>query len=408
MPFYNCKFINDDGSLSKKTIFSDSKKDLKEKYLNSNVKLISIRRNLLKGITYIDFFKKKIKYTEFLLFNQKLITLLKSGVPFLRSIEIILSNTEKGNFKEILKKVYNDIKNGIQISDAFSSVQIPFINIYRATLLAGEKSGNLESLLEKFNEYLEKISNLRKKVFSSLAYPVILLVFMFLMLFLILVFAIPKFEEFYRGFNADLPRMTGILISLSVWLKDNIAFIIIFFIFVYFFLKFSEKRFGLIIFDRIKVRIPFIGKIIEENSLSVFSRTLAILISGGIPVPDATEIAVETFSNRFLYMQIRDIPDEIREGNLLSQALESVSFIPGIMVEVIRVGETSGSLTEVLEKNGDYYENTINTKINSLISLIEPIMIIILGLVIAFMLISIYLPIFNLVNVVESVDKFGG
>ncbi len=408
MPFYNCKYITDDGSVIKKVVFADSKSELTKSNANSNEKLISIRRNLFKGITYIDLFKKKIKYTEFLLFNQKLITLLKSGVPFIRAMEIILSNTDKGNFKEILKKVYHNIKNGVQISDAFISNQLPFINIYRATLLAGEKSGNLEVLLEKFNVYLEKISNLKKKVFSSLAYPVILLVFMFLMLFLILVFAIPKFEEFYSGFNADLPKMTGILIGFSVWLKNNILIIILFFLLIYFFLKILEKRFGFIIFDKMITKIPYIGKIVEENSLSVFSRTLAILISGGIPVPESTEIAINTFSNRYMFKNIESIPDKIREGMLLSQTLENVKFVPGIMVEIIRVGETSGSLVEVLEKNGDYYENTINTKINSLISLIEPIMIMILGLVIAFMLISIYLPIFNLVNVVDNVGKFGG
>ncbi len=408
MPFYNCKFITDEGLLKKSTIFADSKSELKKSRLNSSEKLISVRRNFFKGIAYIDIFKKKIKYTEFLLFNQKLITLLKSGVPFIKSINIILENTKKGNFKEILKSVQSDIRNGIQISDAFSSEQIPFINIYRATLLAGEKSGNLESLLEKFNNYLEKISNLKKKVFSSLAYPVILLVFMFLMLFLILIFAIPKFEEFYRGFNAELPVITGTLISFSIWLKNNFLLLVLLVMILIFCLKIIERRFGFIIFDRIKVKLPFIGRIIQENSISVFSRTLAILISGGIPVPESAGIAVQTFSNRYLFRMIRNIPTEIEEGKLLSQTLEKVDFIPGIMVEVVRVGETSGSLVDVLEKNGDYYENTINTKVNSLISLIEPIMIVILGLVIAFMLISIYLPIFNLVNVVDSVDKIGG
>lgn len=408
MPFYNCKFITDEGNLKKKIIFADSKNELKKNSHDSNEKLISVRRNYFKGITYIDFFKKKIKYTEFLLFNQKLIILIKSGVPFINAMKIILGSTKKGNFREILKKVQSDIKNGIQISDAFSSEQLPFINIYRATLLAGEKSGNIESLLEKFNEYLEKISNLKSRVFSSLAYPVILLTFMFLMLFLILIFAIPKFEEFYKGFNADLPALTGILISTSIWIKNNIAMILLFLIFLYFLLKTVERKFGIIIFDRLKTKLPFVGKIIEENSLAVFSRTLAVLISGGIPIPESSEISIKTFSNRFLFSKVKNIPHEIREGKLLSQTLEDIDFIPGIMVEVVKVGETSGSLIEVLEKNGDYYENTINTKINSLVSLIEPIMIIVLGLVIAFMLISIYLPIFNLVNVVDSVDKFGG
>lgn len=405
MPFYNCRFIDDTGQILKKTIFSDNKEDIKKIYTDSNRKIISIKRNFLKGITYLELFASKISYTEFLLFNQKLITLLKSGVSFINAIEIIIKNTPKGNFREILNKVETDIRNGVQISDAFSSKQIPFINIYRATLLAGEKSGNLEDLLEKFNIYLEKISNLKKKVFSSLSYPVILFVFMFLMMFAILVFAIPKFSEFYKGFNAQLPGITKTMIGISTFLQNNILLILSIFFLIYLFLKFLERKSNIVIFDRMKIKIPFIGNIIRDNSLAVFSRTLSILISGGIPVPESVEIAVNTFTNEYFYSNIKDIPSNIREGNLLSDSLEEVVFIPDIMVEVIRVGETSGNLIDVLDKNGDYYENTINAKINSLISLIEPIMIVILGLVIAFMIISIYLPIFNLVNVVDSVDR---
>ncbi|MCK5005179.1 MAG: type II secretion system F family protein [Candidatus Aminicenantes bacterium] len=404
MPFYNCKFMDEKGLILKRTIFSDSRNELRKNYENSDKKLVSIRRNIFKGITYIDLFSSKISYTEFLLFNQKLSTLLKAGISFIKSIGIIINNTEKGNFKEILKKVEADINNGIQISDAFSSEKIPFVNIYRATLLAGEKSGNLEELLEKFNIYLEKISTLRKRVFSSLAYPIIVFVFMFLMMFTILVFAIPKFSDFYRGFNAELPGITKTMIEISNFIQSNLLFIIITIIILYFILKYVENKFDVVIFDLMKIKIPFIGSIISENNMAVFSRTLSILLQGGIPVPESTEIAVKTFTNKYFVKKIKTVPEKIKEGMLLSQALAEVKFIPNLMVEIVEVGESSGNLIGVLEKNGDYYENSINTKINSLISLIEPIMIVILGIVIAFMLISIYLPIFNLVNVVDSVE----
>jgi len=397
--------MDEKGVIRKQTIFSDSKNELRKHYENTEKKLISVRRNYLKGITYMDLLSSKIGYTDFLLFNQKLSTLLRAGISFMKSIGIIVKNTEKGNFKEILKKVEIDINNGIQISDAFSSDKIPFVNIYKATLLAGEKSGNLEELLEKFNIYLEKISNLRKRVFSSLTYPIIVFVFMFLMMFAILVFAIPKFSDFYRGFNAELPGITRTMIDISTFIQDNLLFIALFFILLYIVLKYIERKFDIPIFDRIKVKIPFIGRIIAENSFAVFSRTMSILLQGGIPVPESSEIAIKTFTNKYFYKKIESVPEKIKEGMLLSQALEEVNFIPDIMVEIVEVGESSGNLIEVLEKNGDFYENSINTKINSLISLIEPIMIVILGIVIAFMLISIYLPIFNLVNVVDSVDS---
>ena len=156
-----------------------------------------------------------------------------------------------------------------------------------------------------------------------------------------------------------------------------------------------------IIIDQAKIRIPFLGRVIHENAIAVFARTLAILISGGIPVPDSAEIAVETFANKFYYSQVRSVPEKIRQGNLLSDVLEEIAIMPRILVEMIRVGETSGNLTAVLDESADYYERSIDSKINALISLIEPVIIISLGMVIAVMLVSVYLPIFSSIRVIQ-------
>jgi type IV pilus assembly protein PilC len=331
-----------------------------------------------------------------------LITLLKAGVSFIKAMEIIIKNMRDGNFKDILIQIESDIKNGVQISDAFSSSQIPFKKIYRASLLAGERSGNLESVLEKFNTYLEKVTNLRRKTFSSLSYPIILFVFMVTMVLLILLYAIPKFSSFYESFRAGLPATTTMLISIAEFAQKNIHYFVLPILILYVSLKLVERSSEKIaIMDYLKYKIPFIGRIIVENAMAIFSRTLSILISGGIPVPESTAIAVETFSNRYFFIQVKDIASKIKEGNLLSDVLSEVDFIPGMMVEVVRVGESSGNLPEVLNKNADYYENAINLKVNTIISLIEPVLIIFLGLVIAFMLISVYLPIFQTIQVVR-------
>lgn len=402
MPYYNCTFVNDRGSYTKRVIFSESKKELLDSFASADEKLLSARRDFLKNPNITKMFSRKLGYFDFLLFNQKMITLLRSGVTFIRALDIIVANLKRGNMREILSKCHNDIKNGIQISDAFSSNSIPFQKIYKASLLAGERSGNLESILERFNSYLEKISNLRRKVISSMTYPVILFVFMISLVLIILIYAMPKFASFYDDFEAELPLATEYLISTAQYLKDNIFIIAGFIGLVIIILKTIERFFEhIIIFDYIKTRIPFIGKIIVENAMTVFSRTLAILIGGGIPVPEATQIAVETFSNKYFRYQVRDVPQQIREGKLLSDVLSEVNFIPGVLVEVIRVGESSGNLVDVLNENADSFENSIDAKISALISLIEPILIVVLGLVIAFMLVSIYLPIFNTVNVVR-------
>lgn len=402
MPYYKCTFVNDEGKYSRRVIFADSKEELRTNYANADEKLLKLRKVWIQDTSNIRLLSRKIKYFDFLLFNQKMITLLKSGVSFVKGLEIILRNLKRGTLKEVLTRTDNDIKNGIQISDAFASNQIPFQKIYSASLLAGERSGNLENILERFNTYLEKVANLRRKVMSSLSYPVILFLVMVAMVLIILIYAIPKFASFYEDFDAELPEMTQFFISVGEWLQRHFSLIVILIAAVYFGIKILERMNPhIIIMDRMKLKIPFIGKIIVENAITVFSRTLAILVSGGIPVPEATQIAVETFSNKYFSWQVRDVPEKIKEGNLLSDVLSEVDFIPGVLVEVTRVGESSGNLEDVLNENADAFENSIDAKVNSLISLIEPILIVCMGIVIAFMLVSVYLPIFSTVDIVR-------
>ncbi len=402
MPYYNCKFISDSGGYIKKTLFADSKQVLRENYANADEKLLSVKKAFLHDDLTIKVLTKKVSYFEFLRFNQKMITLLRAGVSFVRGLEIVTENLKKNTLKEVLMKTLGDIKNGIQISDAFASELLPFQKIYRASLLAGEKSGNLETILKQFNSYLDKIATLKRKVISSMTYPVLLISFMFGMVALILIFAIPEFAKFYENFDAELPFFTRILIDTGNYLQARWITIVLVVVGVYGGVRLLEKaRRDIIIRDYLKLKLPFIGGIIVENSMTVFSRTLAILIGGGIPVPEATQIAVETFSNRYMFSKIKDIPTKIKEGNLLSEVLKEIKFVPPEMLEVIKVGETSGNLTDVLNENADAFENAIDAKINALISLIEPILIIVIGVVIAFMLVAVYLPIFSSVDIIK-------
>jgi len=403
MPYFNCVFVNDEGKYITRTIFAENKQELWRLYSGTDEKLLKINRFYLKkDLTIPKLIARKIRAFDFLLFNQKMITLLKSGLTFSKGLEIILKSTQKGTLREVLTRANTDINNGVQISDAFSSSQIPFQKIYSASLLAGERSGQLASILAQFNTYLEKIANMRRRVFSSLAYPVVLFTVMIAMVFIILVYAIPKFSAFYQDFDRELPGTTQFFVSVGQFLQNNIFLILGITMAAYASIKLIERlKPHLVILDRLKLKIPFIGKVIVENAITVFSRTLAILVFGGIPVPESTEIAVGTFTNKYFIKQTEDLPANIREGNLLSDSLAEVDFIPNVLVEVIRVGETSGNLVVVLNENADSFENAIDAKVNSLISLIEPILIVCMGVVIGFMLISVYLPIFSTVDVVR-------
>jgi len=402
MPNYRCTFVDEQGHYSTREHFAESKAELRASLTRSEEKLIGIRSLWYRDLSLHKAFQRKVGYTEFLLFNQELITLLKAGIPIIRALEIIFQNIRPGNLRAIINKAGSSIRSGTQISEAFASPQIPFHKIYKASLLAGEKSGHLEQVLEKFNVYLSKLTNLRRKIVGSLTYPIILLLFMIVMVLVVSVFVIPKFASFFADMDAQLPSLTLFFITLTEFLRQNIVWITVLLIVFFVVVKLVERVAPqVVIIDQLKIKVPFIGRIIHENAVAVFARTMAILVSGGIPVPDAAEISVETFANRFYYNRVRDLPEKIRQGNLLSEILEQVAFIPRILVEMVRVGETSGNLTAVLDESADYYERSIDNKINTLISLIEPVIIIVLGLVVALMLVSVYLPIFSTIRVIQ-------
>jgi type IV pilus assembly protein PilC len=402
MPYYRCTFVDEQGHYSDREHYAENLTELKASLAGIDEKLIGIRNLWFKDFSLQKLFNRKISYTEFLLFNQEMIALLKAGIPMIRALEIIIENTRISRLREIISKAAGNIRNGMQISEAFSSAQIPFNKIYKASLLAGERSGHLEQILEKFNIYLSKLTNLRRKIVGSLTYPIILLLFMFVMVLVISVFVIPKFAVFFENLDAQLPPLTMLFIALTQSLRENIVLFTALVILAFMSIKLLEYyNPRVIIIDQAKIRMPFIGRVMHENAIAVFARTLAILLSGGIPVPDATEIAIETFDNRYYYSKIRAIPEKIRQGNLLSGVLDEIAIIPRILVEMIRVGETSGNLTAVLDESADYYERSIDSKINTLISLIEPVIIIALGIVIAMMLVSVYLPIFSIIRVVQ-------
>lgn len=402
MPYYKCTFLNDAGQFTHRTIFSDNKMEIRKNFERADQKLVKIRTDFLRGFSLFKIFARKVGYSEFLAFNQKLIVLLKSGVSFIQAMDLIVKNLKEGTLKEILKKTQTDIHNGIPISDAFSSSQIPFHRIYRATLFAGEKSGNIESLLEKFNVYLQRLTQLRRKTFSSLMYPLLVLTAMLVMVFVILVWVVPVFSEFYSEFDAELPGITLLLISVANFFKDHIFWILGGVLAVFLTIHFIQKHAREFYFiDLLMLKLPFIGMVFYENAMSVFSRTLSILISGGIPVPESLGVAVGTFSNRYFAMKVADLPTKIKEGVLLSDTLSEVDIFPPIMTDMIRIGESSGNLVEVLDQNADYFESTIDTRINTFVSLIEPVLLLLLALGVMFMLVAVYLPIFNSARVVQ-------
>ncbi len=403
MPHFNCTFIDERGRLSRRVLIADSREQLLRSGSQGEHKLIRVRRRR-NPAALLPWIRRSGRFSgsDFLLFNQQLIALLKSGLSFLRSLETIIENTPKPQVREILAEAAERIRSGEPVSRAFSGSSIPFADIYRASLLAGENSGQLEAVLERFNHYLGKVSGLRRKVFSSLAYPVVLLIFMTAMILVVMLYVIPRFSGFYTDMDAQLPLITTLFTSVGQFLQKQLPLIVGLLAGVWLLLTFiARKNRDFTWTSALKLRLPFTGMLMLENALVVFIRTLTILLRGGIPVPEAAAVAVETFDNRHLRAAFRGLPDKIRSGMQLSQAMQGMPLVPGILIEMIKVGETSGNLVRSLDESAEYYESTIDSRISTLISLIEPVIIIFMGLVIAFMLLSVYLPIFSIIRVIQ-------
>lgn len=342
---------------------------------------------------------RSVSMEKFLHFNQELLTLVKAGLPITQSFDIMLERQKDELFREILTDVRDKIKSGVALSDAFASYGDMFPPIYATSLRAGERSGDLEGVLRRFLRYQKMILNLRKKVISALIYPAVLVILMSGLIFVMLTWVIPKFSEFFTGFNAELPIFTRFLISFSRGLADNLLLTIgIGIVVIFGFRRWITTR-GRLSWDWIKLRIPFIGGIFHRFALMQFTQSLGTLLSGGTPMVPALEIASQSVTNQVVATRVASIVQNVREGEPLWRSLEQTGVVSDLAVEMIKVGESTGALTEMLGNVSEFYDEEIEARLSRVVTAIEPIILVFMGGIIAVLLYAFYLPLFQLSTV---------
>lgn len=345
-------------------------------------------------------FGRKIKEKDFILFNQELVAMIKSGYPILRSLETISARLKNIYLRELLVKVADEVKLGKALSEAFSPYEKQFGTVYVASLMAGERSGNLAGAITRYIQYAKVISQTRSRIRSALAYPTLLIVFAFILFGILVNFILPRFSSFYRDFEAQLPGITRILMSVSMavstyWYAVPVAAAALILIV----LKQRKRPDFRLRMDRLKLRVPVGRGIWLESSVAVFSRTLGLLLEAGITLLQAIGIAIQAVPNAYLSRGLAEVPDSIRNGTGLAESLARSEVLPALALDMIRIGENSANLQGMLGDVADFYDDRIRVKIDTLVSLIEPTVIIFMGLVVAGMLLSIYLPIFNVIRI---------
>jgi type IV pilus assembly protein PilC len=347
--------------------------------------------------------KGRIKMADFLIFNQEMIALLKAGLPVVHSFEILLERQESPTLRRVLADVKDRVNAGASISEAFAEQGDLFPRLYWTSLKAGEKSGEIESVLRRYLKYQKTVMALSRKVLSTLVYPVILILLSIVLIAILMTVVIPKFQDFCGEFGGELPILTLVVIRTAGFLRDHILLILAGIAV----LGFTASRWlrttaGGEWGDSVLLKLPIVGGIFRRFGITQFTRSLATLLGGGTPLVPALENASEAIGNRFLSRRVRDVVPRVREGGELWKALDDTGLFTNLTIEMVKVGETSGALEEMLSSVSEFYDEEIETLLARVISLVEPVILVIMGGVIVTILLSVYLPIFRLMSQVKG------
>ncbi len=400
MPHFICRLAKEDGHAFSQSFFAPNPHDCRAHFESEGLCVLSVKRDWRKFKVPVIPFERKIKDRDFIMFNQEFVALIKAGYPILKSIEIIVSRVKNVHLKDILMEVESDIRGGESLSEAFSPYGDIFSNVYIAALMAGERSGNLSDTITQFTDYARVIARTKSRIRAALSYPTLLLFFSLLLLLILLNFVLPRFSDFYADFEAQLPGITKTLMSFSLAFRNNILLIAAFvFLLVLISIRIRKSEKALVFIDRTKLKIPYAGVIWLESSVSLFCRTLSLLLGGGISLLASVGVARQAVANKYLGQHLDRLPEDIKNGESLSESLAHSGLFPLLALDMIRIGETSANLEGMLIDVADVFDERIQSKINTFVSLVEPIIIIFMGLIVAGMLLSVYLPIFNIIRV---------
>jgi type IV pilus assembly protein PilC len=402
MPEFIVRVGTPDGAITERHVQAISVRAAEDELRQQGMHVFDARRGAVQLRDLLPRGKKIISTEHFLLFNQELLALVKAGLPILQSFDIMLERQKNLRFKEVLTDVREKLKSGIALSDAFSAYGEAFPAIYSTSLRAGERSGDLEGVLRRFLRYQKIIVNLRKRVIGALIYPSVLVVLSIGMVFVMLIKVIPKFAEFYQGFGAELPWFTTFMINISRTLNTNLPITLGILIVGYFLMRRWTRGSGRVAWDRFKLKLPLAGGILHRFAIMQFTQSLGTLLAGGTPMVPAIEISSQSVTNQSISTKIFGIVQNVREGEPLWRSLENTQAVSDLAVEMIKVGESTGALTEMLGNVSEFYDEEIEARLTRMVSAIEPLILVFMGTVIAILLYAFYLPLFQLSNVAQQ------
>jgi type IV pilus assembly protein PilC len=344
----------------------------------------------------------KITPADIAIFMRQLATMLAAGIPLVQSFEIVGTGHENAAMQKLIMAIKGDVEGGSALAEALAKHPLYFDDLVLNLVEAGEQAGALESLLDKIATYKEKTEALKKKIKKALTYPAAVLVVAFVVTTILLIFVIPAFEDLFRGFGADLPTFTRMVIDLSMFVREQgwyLAILIAAAISTFFYFK-KRSRAMRHWLDKMSLKIPIIGAILQKAAIARYARTLSTMFAAGVPLVEALESVAGATGNIVYEKGVLEMRDEVSTGQRLQQSMENTGLFPNMVIQIIAVGEESGSLDEMSAKVADFYEEDVDNAVDNLSSLLEPMIMAILGVLVGGLVVAMYLPIFKMGSVI--------
>ena len=342
---------------------------------------------------------EKVSGQDFLLFNTQLKTLLHAGMPLAQSLDLLKDQQTSPHFRALLDKVHQQLTTGVALSDAFLALGDTFPRLYANSLRAGERTGELEQVIGRYVEYQRLVEAVRRKIVGALTYPAVLIVLAAGLVVILMTYVIPSFSQFYLQFETELPLPTRLVIGSADFLSNNLILIVVGMIgSSYFFRVWRTSPAGRLITDRWKLKLPLVGRLTHLFALSQFSRSMSILLGGGTPMVPAVETSSTSVSNAYISELFLGCVHEVQEGRPLSDALHDTGYLPNLALAMIRVGESTGALPEMLTHTSDFFDESIEYTLGQIVTLIEPMILVVMGLIVAGLLLAVYYPLLTIVT----------
>lgn len=395
MPEFVCRVATPSGEVFDKVYVGTDERSLRRDLETQDLMILDVKRRnpILQQLMRMLRIQGGISSREFLFFNQELRALIHAGLPIVPSLDILLERRKNKTFRNSLIDIRDRVKGGEALSEAFIAQGELYPPLYAASLASGERSGELASVITRFVAYLQKIIGIRRKVISALIYPAILVSLALCLIALMVFFIIPKFNEFLVDFGADLPLITKMVVNTSTFCVEHWKIILGSLIGGFLtFSWWSRTERGNYAVDRAKLRLPLVGHVMAEYCQNRFTRTLGTLQAGGIPLVTSLELSARAVGNAVYEQKLLDVATKVREGEALWESLDQTGLMSDITIQMVKVGESTGALDEMLQNASDFTDEEIDANLDRMMSMVEPMMLLFMALVVATMLLSIYYP----------------